>query len=154
MPKYAERTAVTPEQRRGEIERILARYGCTAFGYAASPGKAQLVFELGGRRMRIDVSLPDRQDNKFTQLPSRPWMNRSEAEAEKVYQQEVRQCWAAMSLYLKAVCEAVDAGIVTAETAFLAYVVFPDGQTLGEKAAPQLESAYASGQMPALVAGG
>jgi hypothetical protein len=154
MPKYAERTTISPEQRRGEIERTLARYGCTAFGYVTTGTEAQLVFEMDGRRYRIDVKLPGRQDKQFTHLESAPWQKRSEAEAEKRYQQAVRQRWAAMGLYLKAVCEAVDSGIVTAETAFLSYVVTPDGQTLGEKLAPQLEAAYASGQMPSLMAGG
>lgn len=154
MARYAERTTVSPEQRRGEIERTLARYGCTAFGYVTTGSEAQLVFEMNGRRMRIDVHLPGRQDKEFTHLESTPWQKRSEAEAEKRYQQAVRQRWAAMALYLKAVCEAIDSGIVTAETAFLSYVVLPDGQTLGEKLAPQLEAAYASGQMPALMAGG
>jgi hypothetical protein len=153
VAKYAERTAVSPEQRRGEIERTLARYGCTAFGYVTDGSRAQIVFEMNGRRMRIDVRLPDRGDRKFTHLESRAWEKRSEAEAGKRYQQAVRQRWAALGLYLKAVCEAIDSGIVTAETAFLSYVVLPDGQTLGEKLAPQLEAAYADGQMPALVAG-
>ncbi len=133
MAKYAERTA--------------------AFGYVTTGSEAQLVFEMNGRRMRIDVHLPDRQAKEFTHLESTPWQKRSEAEAEKRYQQAVRQRWAAMGLYLKAMCEAIESGIVTAEKAFLSYVVLPDGQTLGEKLAPQLEAAYASGQMPALMAG-
>ena len=153
MAKYAERTLVSPEQRRGEIERTLARYGCTAFGYVTTGSEAQLVFELNGRRMRIDVRLPDRQDKQFTHLGNQPWVKRSDTEAEKKYQQAIRQRWAAMALYLKAVCEAIDSGIVTAETALLSYVVLPDGSTLGEKIAPSLEAAYASGQMPALMAG-
>jgi hypothetical protein len=154
MARYAERTNVSPEQRRGEIERILARYGATAFGYATAGGRAQVVFELGGRRMRLDVRLPDRDSKEFTHLESTPWVRRSEAEAEKRYQQAIRQRWAALGLYLKAVCEAIDNGLITAETAFLPYVVLPDGQTLGERLAPQIEAAYASGQMPALLSGG
>jgi hypothetical protein len=65
MAKYAERTSVSPESRRGEIERTLARYGATAFGYATDGAKAQVVFELNGRRMRLDVALPDRGDKEF-----------------------------------------------------------------------------------------
>ena len=44
MAKYASTTSVSPEQRRGEIERTLARYGATAFGYATTGAKAQVVF--------------------------------------------------------------------------------------------------------------
>jgi hypothetical protein len=153
MTKYAERTAVTPEQRRGEIERTLARYGATAFGYATSGDRAQVVFELSGRRMRLDVALPDRQSKEFTHLESSPWVQRAEAEAQKRYDQAVRQRWAALALWIKAQCEAIDSEVVTAEQAFLGWVVLPDGRTLAEKIAPQLDAAYASGDMPALMAG-
>lgn len=153
MAKYAERTTVTSEQRRGEIERTLARYGATAFGYATSGDRAQVVFELGGRRMRLDVALPDRQSKEFTHLESSPWVKRAEAEADKRYQQAVRQRWAALALWIKAQCEAIDSEVVTAEQAFLGWIVLPDGLTLAERVAPQLDAAYASGDMPALMAG-
>ena len=153
MTKYAERTAVTPEQRRSEIERTLARYGATAFGYATSGDRAQVVFELSGRRMRLDVALPDRQSKEFTHLESSPWVMRAEAEAQKRYDQAVRQRWAALALWIKAQCEAIDSEVVTAEQAFLGWVVLPDGRTLAEKIAPQLDAVYASGDMPALMAG-
>ncbi len=153
MARYAERTTVTPEQRRGEIERTLARYGATAFGYATTGGRAQVVFEMNGRRMRLDVALPDRQDKAFTMRTDAAWMKRTEGEAEKRYQQAVRQRWAALALWIKAQCEAVDSQVVTAEQAFLGWVVLPDGLTLGEKLHPQLDAVYGSGEMPALLPG-
>jgi len=153
MAKYAAATAVSPEQRRGEIERTLARYGATAFGYATSGDRAQVVFEMNGRQMRLDVTLPDRQDKKFTHLESSPWVRRSELEADKRWQQALRQRWAALGLWIKAQCEAIDSGVVTAEQAFLGWVVLPDGLTLGEKLHPQLDAVYGSGEVPALLAG-
>jgi hypothetical protein len=152
MAKYAERTTVSPEQRRGEIERTLTRYGATAFGYATSQTQAQIVFELAGRRMRLDVTLPDATDKQFTRLPKTPWQPRSDAEAARLYQQAVRQRWAAVSLWIKAQCEAIDSGVVTAEQAFIGWVVLPDGLTIAEKITPSIEAAYASGEMPALIA--
>lgn len=154
VAKYAERTTVSPEQRRGEIERTLARYGATAFGYATTGARAQVVFELNGRRMRLDVALPDPADKEFTMRTDSPWMKRSTTEADRRYQQAVRQRWAALSLWIKAQCEAIDSEIVTAEQAFLGWVVLPDGHTLGEKLHPQLDAVYSSGDMPALMPGG
>ncbi len=52
---------------------------------------------------------------------------------------------------VKAKLEAVEAGISTLEREFLADIVLPSGQTFGAWAAPQLESAYANGRMPALL---
>ena len=154
MTKYAEHTTISPEQRRGEIERTLARYGATAFGYATSLTAAQVVFELGGRRMRLDVALPDATDKQITHLPKTPWKKRTNWAAASLYQQAVRQRWAALSLWIKAQCEAINSGVVTAEQAFLGWVVLQDGRTLAEKVAPSIDAAYASGEMPALMAGG
>lgn len=153
MAKYAATTEVSPDRRRTEIERTLARYGATAFGYATTAGQAQVIFELGGRRMRLDVPLPDRNDRQFTHLPKYPYRERSESAAQARYEQVVRQRWAALSLWIKAQCEAIDSEVVTAEQAFLGWLVLPDNRTLAEKIAPQIEAAYSSGQMPALMAG-
>src|SRR5258708_7706382 len=49
MAKYAERTTVSPEQRRGEIERTLARYRATPVRYPPSPHPAPVGFEMPGR---------------------------------------------------------------------------------------------------------
>ena len=153
MAKYAATTNISPEQRRAEIERTLARYGATAFGYATTGDRAQVIFELNGRRMRLDVALPDRKDKQFTHLERSPWRERSESEAQRRYDQSVRQRWAALSLWIRAQCEAIDSEVVTAEQAFLGWVVLPDGLTLGEKLHPQLDAVYGSGEMPALLAG-
>ena len=151
MTRYAAGTEISIPRRREEIERTLARYGCTAFGFAASGDKAQIVFELAGRRMRVDVPLPGRQDKAITHTAT--GKKRSDGDQARAFDQAARQRWAALSLYLKAVCEAIDNELVDAQTAFLPYVVLPDGQTLGEKIAPSIEAAYASGTMPALMAG-
>ena len=42
-------------------------------------------------------------------------------------------------------------GISTIEREFLSNIVLPDGQTVGEWMAPQLETAYTQGNMPALL---
>ena len=152
MTKYAATTDVSPDRRRTEIEKTLARYGATAFGYATTGARAQVIFEMNGRRMRLDVALPDRQDRQFTHLPKYPHRERSESMAQARYEQVVRQRWAALALWIKAQCEAIDSEVVTAEQAFLGWLVLPDNRTLAEKIAPQIDAAYNSGTMPALMA--
>lgn len=51
--------------------------------------------------------------------------------------------------------EAVAAGITTFEDEFLAHTLLPNGATVGEWAAPQIEAVYADGgrHMPALLPG-
>jgi hypothetical protein len=143
MAKYAAKTEVPPDRRRSEIERTLNRYGATAFGYATTRTEAQIMFELGGRQMRFQIALPDQAE----------YSDMAPTVGDRAHAQAVRQRWAAVALWIKAQCEAIDSEVVTAEDAFLGWVVLPDGQTLGEKLHPQLDAVYKSGQMPALLPG-
>lgn len=56
-----------------------------------------------------------------------------------------------MYLIVKAKLEAVEAGISTVEREFFYDVVLPDGRTTWEWMAPQIEAAYQTGEMPAML---
>lgn len=56
-----------------------------------------------------------------------------------------------MALCIKAKLEAVETGISSFEEEFLAYIVLPDGSTVGEWAAPQIEQVYTTGRMPPMM---
>jgi hypothetical protein len=152
VSRYAERTEVSSDRSRAEIERTLRRYGASAFAYGWQGLEAQVMFELADRRIRFAIPMPDPTDDQFTLTPT--GRERSEAASEKEYEQAVRQRWRALSLVIKAKLEAVEAGISTVEDEFLAHVVLPDGSTVGQWAAPQLRVAYSRGEMPALLPGG
>ena len=51
----------------------------------------------------------------------------------------------------KAKLEAVETGITEFEDEFLAHIVLPNGQTMGEFAKPQIAHAYDTGDMPPLL---
>ena len=63
----------------------------------------------------------------------------------------VRQRWRALALVIKAKLEAVETGITGFDEEFLAHVVMPDGKTVGDHLLPQVDAAYKSGKMPALL---
>lgn len=151
MPRYAERTEVSSDKSRAEIERTLRRYGAGAFAYGWVGNEAQIMFEMAGRRVQFRLPLPDPTDKKFTKTPT--GRERGDAAAEREYEQAVRQRWRALALVIKAKLEAVEAGITTVEEEFLAHIVLPDGRTVGEWTRPQLQEVYASQQMPALLPG-
>jgi len=70
-------------------------------------------------------------------------------------EQACRQKWRALSLVVKAKLEAVESGITTFEDEFLAHIVLPNGQTVGEQALPRVREAYATGgNVPLLTFGG
>ena len=54
-------------------------------------------------------------------------------------------------MIIKAKLEAVESGISTVEREFFYDVVLPDGKTIGEWMAPQLEEAYRTGSMPPML---
>jgi hypothetical protein len=148
---YAAGTTVGSDQSRAEIERTLARYGATSFAYGWDTDRAMVGFAVGGRQVRFMLPLPDRA--AFARTPKTRQLRSTQAQAD-AYEQAVRQRWRALALVVKAKLEAVAAGIVTFDEEFLAHLVLPGGQTVGEAVAPQLQLALESGSVPALLPGG
>ena len=151
MARYAETTDIAPDRSRAEIERTLCRYGASAFMYAWQGERAMIGFDLAGRRYRIVLPLPPRDD--FATTPVRG-TRRSAGATQDAWEQATRQRWRALVLLVKATLEAAESGIVTVETALLTFVVLPSGVTVGEWVAPQIEATYRSGAMPQLLPGG
>ncbi|MCB1061213.1 MAG: hypothetical protein KDB65_13400 [Calditrichaeota bacterium] len=149
--RFAARTNVSSEQSRAEIERTLRRYGADGFSYGWDGNIALLMFKLNNRLIRFTLLLPNREEFRYTETRG---IRRAEIDVDKAWEQASRQRWRALSLVIKAKLEAVESGITTAEDEFLAHIVLPDNTTLGQWAAPQIEAAYKTGQMPKLLPGG
>ncbi len=149
MRRYAQNTSVPVDRSRAEIERTLERYGATGFGYswerrevAISPVPvygaktevrefAMLGFKLKARSIRLDVPMPTVREA------------RSEARLDAAR----RQRWRALLLVIKAKLEAVESGIGTLESEFLANVVTESGRTIGEVVLPRLSEAVLAGRL-------
>lgn len=149
---YASGTQVDPGRSREEIERILTRYGASSFGYMADyeKGVAQLGFRAHGRMVRFDIPMPDPDDPAFTETDT--GRQRKPDAARKAYSDEVRRRWRVLSLVVKAKLEAVASNVTSFEEEFLAHIVLPDGSTVGEFMLPQVERAYETAAMPAMLA--
>ena len=76
---------------------------------------------------------------------------RTETAAFAEWQQACRQRWRALALVIKAKLEAVETGIATFEQEFLAYIVLPNGQSVGDTAIPAIEAAAAGKDLPPLL---
>lgn len=140
--RYAEGTEVPVERSRAEIERIITRFKADAFQFTSdrSKGYSAILFRSHNRHVKFVVALPTDKD-----LPPR---RRSQNELQNALDAEERRRWRCLVLVLKAKLEAVKTGIATFEGEFLAHVLLPDGRTMAEWAAPQLETAYETGRMP------
>lgn len=150
VPKYAASTQVSSEKSRYDIERLLTKYGATGFMYGWEGTQAVIMFKLQNRHVKMILTLPDRNDKRFlyTEVQRR---KRKESEAAGAYEQAVRQKWRALLLIIKAKLEAVDSGITSLETEFMANIVLPDGQTVGNWIGPQIQTVYETGKMPLMI---
>lgn len=147
---YAEKTSVSTDRSRAEIERTLQRYGADQFMYGWEYERAIVGFRMAGRQIRFLLPMPDRDAREFTHTPSRG-TKRSDAQAYDAWEQACRQRWRALSLVIKAKLEAVEAGIAIFEDEFMANIVLPNGRTVSEFMLPQIEAAYETGNMPKML---
>lgn len=146
---FAQDTEVSPERSRAEIERILQRYGADAFAYGYQDDRASIMFRAHGRYVRFEVPLPVARDF----LRDRAGRHRNQRQAEEAAKKEERRRWRALALAVKAKLEVVDSGIASFEAEFLAHVVLPTGELVGDWLAPQIAEVYETGQMPGLLPG-
>lgn len=151
MARYAEKTTVPVEKSRAEIEQVLMRYGASHFAYMMGPDKAAIGFSAKGRNLRFDLPLPDPKDRTF--IYDKRGIRRSERAQLNAIDQVMRQRWRALLLCIKAKLEAVEVGISTFESEFLANIVLPNsgGETVGQWLRPQLQVAYEHGVLPPLL---
>lgn len=149
---YAEKTTVSVEKSRAEIERTLEKYGANQFAYGRDDdrGLASIQFAASDRHIRFIIHLPSKQDQTF-------WRHkrgrRTPEAAHSQWEQACRQKWRALALCIKAKLEAVDANISEFEEEFMAHIVLPDGATVGEFLKPQIKQAYQTGGMPPGISG-
>jgi len=115
VARYAARTSVPVSKSKRDIEDALERYGASSFasGWDAGAGQDYIGFTFGGLMIRFTVDRPE-------------------------HEQDQRQRWRALLLVVKAKLEAIDSNISSFEKEFLAWVVLPDGRTVGAWATPQL----------------
>ena len=149
MATYAANTTVDAGKSRADIERTLTRFGADSFAYGWQGTSAMVGFTAYGRQIRFVLPMPDRTAPEFTRTPT--GRSRSATEAEKAYEQAVRQKWRALLLIIKAKLEAVESQIVTFEEEFAVHTVLPDGRTVSEHLMPAIEQSYASGRVSPLL---
>lgn len=147
---YAEKTSVSVSKTKADIEDLIQKAGAGQFVSGYKENMAVIGFSLANRQIRFVLPLPDKQEQKFWFTPERR-TKRSEKQAYEAWEQACRRRWRALYLIIKAKLEAVDSGISTIEREFFYDIVLPDGKIVGEFMAPQIETAYKTGEMPPLL---
>jgi hypothetical protein len=116
MPKYAKNTSVPISRSKTQIEETLLRYGIEEFGMGVSPRGDGIIFKKGERMYKINVPNPNPVDYSTDQK----------------YEQARRQRWRILLLSIKAKLEEIEAGLISFDDQFLAYMALPDGSTVGD----------------------
>ncbi len=125
---YASATKVPVAKTKTAIDDMLKKAKATATAVFEEERRAAVAFQMNGRRIMFHLPL----DPKDTE-------------------QRRRTRWRALLLCMKAKLESVASGVETFEEAFLAHVMMPDGQTVGEHTAPMIAKSYESGTMQPLL---
>lgn len=150
MPgEYASDTKVPVTRSRDEIERTLTRFGAGKFAYFNDPPEVAIAFEIAGLRVMMRMELPDR---KLFERDSRGKI-RTESAITKDWEQACRQRWRTLANAIKAKLAMVDDGISTVEREFLADVMLPTGESIGDRLAPEIKTVVQSGELPPLMPG-
>ena len=148
MTSYAKNTQVSADKTRMEIETLLIKYGADQFFSGWEGNKARVGFRMHNRFVRFDLPIPKPDD-----FHDKRGAWKSETKRKELCDQELRRRWRALLLVIKAKLEAVSTGIVPFEKEFLAHIILPDGQTVGQWLEPQIAEVYDSGRPLQLLPG-
>jgi hypothetical protein len=129
--KYAQDTSVPVGRSQENIRKLVRDRDATAFAVAEEDGRAAVSFKMAGRVLRFIISLPASDDPK-----------------------EERRLWRALFMCIKAKLVIAEEGIETFDEVFLANIVMPNGQTVGQWAQPQVTQMVEGGNMPKLLSDG
>lgn len=151
MAPYAKNTDVTVDKTEGEIKTMLRKAGAASTSFSEGPGMAMVMFDMEDRRISFKMPLPQVEDFRMMQAGARGMVERTDRQAEKVWDQACRTRWRQLKLCILAKLESVQAGIETFEDAFLAHVMMPDGKTVGEHTRETIAIAYQTGEMRPLL---
>lgn len=150
--KFAEGTEVPVDRTKAEIDRLLRQRAAEKMASAEENGRAIVLFEMSGRRIRFSMPLPSRREERF--LLDGRGRKLSETQAYERWERECRALWRGLLMAMKSRFVNVDNGIETFEMAFLPHTVMPDGKTVAEHVLPAVASAYKNGRMMPLLPSG
>jgi hypothetical protein len=147
MSQFANSTTVSPEKTQQEIRETLRRYGAGKFGIMEEDDKAHVMFEYDNLMIQLTISLPSKKEFETTDRGR----SRKSASVTEAHNQAIRQRWRALLLAIKAKLEAIECGISTIEKEFMAFMIMPDGMSLGDHIIPELQKISRTGKLPKLL---
>jgi hypothetical protein len=143
MRRYAEDTAVPISRSRGEIDSLLRAWGAQGIqwtdDFEHDRVMLRFVWPRGDQRFmaRFVVRLPGRAELEPEAIDQRT-RRVSPGKLERLLLERGKREHRVLALWLKAALNAVDCGLVEAETIFLPFLEDRNGKTVAELALPRL----------------
>lgn len=134
---YANRTSVPVSRSRVDIEDLLTKWKASRIAVATEPGKAHVLFTIGQWSVKFTMPLPVHEDAAKLRHTRYKWRTASDSQKQKWLEQTSRTRWRALLLTIKAKLVSVENGVESFEEAFMAHLVLPGGETMGQRALPQ-----------------
>ncbi len=143
MRRYAEDTAVPISRSRGEIDKLLRAWQAQGIqwtdDYEHDRVQLRFLWPRGDKRFmaRFSIHLPTSKDLE----PEARWGGKGRLipeKLERLMEGRGRREHRVLALWLKAALNAVDSGLVDAETLFLPFLEDRNGKTIAELALPRL----------------
>jgi hypothetical protein len=138
--RYAEKTTVPISQSRGEIDTLLRKWGCDGIQWTDEFALNQVTLRFSWNHegqpymARFAIAVPPIDEEDVLDLRTGEVSEAKRAKAE-VRRGKVEH--RILLLWLKAALNAVEAGIISAETLFLPFIEDQTGKTVAELLVPQ-----------------
>lgn len=149
MSAFAAKTSVPVSRSRVEIEDLLTKWKASRIAVAMEQGRAHVLFTIGRWSVKFTMPLPTEDEAKR----QKDHLGRllGESGRQKWLDQTARTRWRALLLTIKAKLVSVENGVETFEEAFMAHLVLPGGETLGQRALPPLREQLKSLPAPGVL---
>ncbi len=129
---------------------MLQKYGANRFVSGWDGSIARVAFEAHNRRVRFTITIPQLEEFAHTSKGR----SRNARDQKVAHEQETRRRWRSINLVIKAKLEAVASGVSTFEEEFLAFIILPSDETVGEWLMPYIADGYSNKKMPPLLGSG
>lgn len=152
--RFAAKTTVPVEKTKAEIDTLLRKHGADQIMTAWETSRALVAFRINNLSARIDIPMQPMDDFLYTERKTpniTKRVQRTPLQQQTAYDQSQRQAWRALLLVTKAKLEAVAAGITTMEQEFLAHMLMPNNETVGETLLPKLHEYLETGNLPPIL---
>lgn len=136
--RFAQRTSVSVGRSQEELRQLVLDRGATGWAIGEDGTRACVQFRMEGRVLRFRLNLQDQ----------------AELSPTFVDDQEKRRLWRSLVMAVKAKLIIAEDGIETFDEVFLANIVTPDGDTIGERIGAQIPAMLADGSPIALLGAG